>query len=83
MTYVLDSYSLKITPNPFTDRITVQSGFMKESRLILYDIYGKEVFSDILVGAESTFYVNVPSGIYLLHVVSEGKLLYFRKIVKI
>jgi len=77
-----DENTLQIFPNPVQDQlhITLNNSELKNCKVAMYDVMGKEVLREWFSGSEILLSVNaIPPGIYLLHVENDGRQ-YFSKI---
>lgn len=84
---VITNYELRIFPNPTSDNInfSMQESSKEELQLELYNITGQLVLEKQLPAFEKEHRINVqhlPSGVYLVKLMSENKVVYSSKIIK-
>jgi hypothetical protein len=88
------SAEIRVFPNPFVDKITVEIGTAKPSTvaLLLYDINSKLIYRNITENnssATGTYNINLPGayslkpGTYFLNVLVDGKLSKTVKLIKL
>ncbi len=77
--------SFKAYPNPFQDQVAIQFAKGGDYALEIYDLTGKSVYKKNIQAIDEQFVtvdLNAPTGVYLLKVASEGKLMKVLKLVK-
>ncbi len=83
-----EQFEMSIFPNPIEDEIVID--FVKtideslETKVVIFDLFGKEVFSEMLQAGEKSHLLNISnlkSGSYFLSIHSEKQLLAIEKIV--
>ncbi|MCB0463344.1 MAG: endonuclease [Flavobacteriaceae bacterium] len=63
---------LKVYPNPTESRVYVK-GIISDAEIDLFSVEGRKL-SSFKLSPDSTYIdLNLPSGIYLMHIISEGK----------
>ena len=72
--------SFNIYPNPTLDKFVVE--YDGVASLILCDMFGREVLKQNINGSTEVLIDRVPKGIYCINVISDGKTIGNRKIVK-
>lgn len=73
-TLAVDAFSglqVGLYPNPATDQITV-SGLKQNGQIVIYNIAGAVLFESAFEG-ETTFNLNLASGVYLAKITAENK----------
>ncbi len=81
---------IKIFPNPFNSTVHISGSlpeFIADIRIDVFDVFGKKVFSKIqneVYGAcnETVHLDQLRSGLYLMHISANGKLLQSKKLIK-
>jgi len=71
----------KIHPNPFTDKVTVDTN-AQISQLVVYDVLGKEIFNSNSVAALEDFSSSLSSGIYVIKLFDSENRSITRKLIK-
>lgn len=74
-----NSESFKVYPNPFTDRLNIDSEI--GSKIVFIDINGKVVYEGLVNDQHTELTLDVPPGIYVLQI-SNGDKTTHRKIVR-
>lgn len=72
---------LSLTPNPVKDYLNVKLPDGKRGELKIYDEIGNGVFESIIYGNSEVDFTNLPSGIYVVRIVSDEKI-YQSKVVR-
>jgi endonuclease I len=75
-----ETVSVSVYPNPTKNSITV-FGIAEPATLEMYSTVGQKVFEQNFIG-ESTLNFNLPSGIYIARIASEGKVVTKKIIVE-
>jgi len=73
---------MKIYPNPTNGKLFVECGDSIQSRIIFYDITGKDVINQNITGKTEINIDNLQKGVYVVTVVSENEVIGNFKIVK-
>jgi len=70
----LNAIGIRIYPNPVFDELMVE-GVQERTRMLLYDVYGRQVYSGIARSAKETILTNdLPPGNYILQLTDpDGK----------
>ncbi len=63
---------LKVYPNPTESRVYVK-GILSDAEIDLFSVEGRKLSSFKLSSDSNYIDFNLPSGIYLMHIISEGK----------
>lgn len=70
-------------PNPATNVVTVQTGFIPDTQVEIYNSLGEKVFSDIIKNKETTININsLSEGMYLVRFLKNNSLFYQNTLVK-
>lgn len=76
---------LNISPNPSSDTFCIKlNGLTKNNYVIsIYDLSGKEIYSNVINQSNSITWQpkNIKKGIYLINLISEGKIIDTKKVV--
>lgn len=72
---------IKVYPNPTDNRVFVK-GFQSDAEIDLFSVEGRKLSSFKLSSDSSYIDLNLPSGIYLMHMFSEGKLSVQKIVIK-
>ncbi|WP_264509677.1 endonuclease [Flavobacterium sp. N1719] len=75
-----DSQVVKVYPNPATDRINIQ-GITQTAQISIWDIAGKEVYTNTIQNDQAIDISGLQSGIYIVKILSDSQNKAF-KIVK-
>ena len=67
-TYDLHKSNITINPNPFTESITLSSNLNISGEISISDISGTLVFTDYWNGTQKKIDLNLPKGIYIVHI---------------
>ena len=71
---------LNVFPNPTNGLINIESNFNSFSYVKLYDLMGRLIFQNRYKESSFSIHLNIPSGVYLLHI-SNDKFTYNRKLI--
>jgi predicted phosphodiesterase len=71
---------LKVYPNPSNGLVSISGEFTSNAQLRIYDLLGKLKFQSTLYNVENTIDTQLPSGIYLFEINSDG-LTFKKKII--
>ena len=77
----VSEYEYSIFPNPGTGHFTFTQPEPRHAHLFMTDSYGRTVWQGETDRELSTFYVDVPSGIYLLNIRNEERLIEPKKLI--
>jgi hypothetical protein len=71
---IIEANELKVQvyPNPTDNRVYVK-GILSDAEMDLFSVEGRKLSSFKLSSDSSYIDLNLPSGIYLMHIISEGK----------
>lgn len=76
-----EDFEFKVYPNPTRSHITIESQFDAELNLNLYDIRGRQIYTDKMTGKSSIDLNAFSSGVYLLKIDDDNQSV-IKKIVK-
>jgi len=87
---IVDFEVLSVAPNPFSDQLKVQYSIQEEANLVfeLYSLSGSLiVHKDVQTSQGSATFefdqiTDIPSGVYIIKILSEGAVLYSNKVIK-
>ncbi len=85
---IIANQNIKIFPNPFYDKINVNSNIIGQINIEILDISGKIIFSEKVINNYDSFELNkdfsdIPKGIYFFNINSDEKIIHSQKIIKI
>lgn len=78
----LDGVQLKVYPNPSNDTLFIECEDFISITVKLYDLYGKEVLSQNVQGKAEIDISHLSNEVYIVNVISKGKIIENIKIVK-
>ena len=77
-----NEWSFTIYPNPFQSALTIKTDVAKQQTVQLVNSVGQQVVQEKLSGSLQLNTADIASGVYLLIVREEGRIVYTQKLVK-
>jgi hypothetical protein len=77
-----DLKEVKVYPNPFSNRLTVNAEGYENAKFVLQNILGQKIISQTINGKTDISVTDVESGVYFYSVISENKIISSGKLLK-
>lgn len=77
-----DTTSISVYPNPFDHSLTIELDNHTDGFIVLYDLFGRNVFTHSLSGSTTLQTIDLKKGIYVYRVISEGQVETTGKLIK-
>lgn len=86
--YIVANQCVNVYPNPFCDKINVNSNITGLKNIEILDISGKIIYSEKVINNYDNFELNkdfssLPKGIYFFNINNDKKIIHSQKIIKL